>query len=133
MPGLDRPTRRQFVSTAALVAGSALFQRHVLAQPAQVSPVITPGMTKRPVGKQQFGAKIQPFPLSSVRLKKGPFLDALEADRHYLHLLPSDRLLHTFRLNAGIPSSAEPLEDGKSLIASCAVISRVATSCRHAL
>jgi len=82
---------------------------HVLAQPAQVSQVMTPGMTKRPVGKQLFGTKTQPFPLSSVRLKKGPFLDALEADRRYLHLLRSDRLLHTFRLNAGIPSSAEPL------------------------
>jgi DUF1680 family protein len=42
-------------------------------------------------------------------LRKGPFKDALEGDQHYLHQLPSDRLLHTFRLNAGFPSSAQPL------------------------
>ena len=53
--------------------------------------------------------KVEPFRLSQVRLRKGPFLDALEADRRYLHLLPSDRLLHNFRVNAGLPSSAEPL------------------------
>ena len=42
-------------------------------------------------------------------MRKGPFLDAQDADRRYLHLLSSDRLLHTFRLTAGLPSSAEPL------------------------
>lgn len=52
---------------------------------------------------------VEPFPLPQVRLLKGPFLDAQNADRRYLHLLSSDRLLHTFRLTAGLPSSAEPL------------------------
>jgi DUF1680 family protein len=33
----------------------------------------------------------------------------MEADRQYLHSLPPDRLLHTFRITAGIPSSAQPL------------------------
>jgi DUF1680 family protein len=33
----------------------------------------------------------------------------MKADRQYLRSLPPDRLLHTFRINAGIPSSAEPL------------------------
>jgi hypothetical protein len=33
----------------------------------------------------------------------------MEANRRYLMSLPPDRLLHTFRLNAGLPSSAEPL------------------------
>jgi len=33
----------------------------------------------------------------------------MEADRHYLNSLPRDRLLHTFRLNAGLPTSAQPL------------------------
>jgi hypothetical protein len=69
---------------------------------------MTPGMSNKPVSKPKVPGKVEPFPLSHVRLGKGPFLDALEADRRYLHLLPSDRLLHTFRLNAGLPSSAEP-------------------------
>jgi DUF1680 family protein len=47
--------------------------------------------------------------LRQVRLRKGPFQDALEADQRYLHQLPSDRLLHTFRLNAGLSSPAQPL------------------------
>ena len=47
--------------------------------------------------------------MRQVRLRKGPFQDALKADQRYLHLLPSDRLLHTFRLNAGLSSSAQPL------------------------
>jgi DUF1680 family protein len=31
------------------------------------------------------------------------------ADRRYLRSLPPDRLLHTFHINAGISSSAQPL------------------------
>ncbi len=33
----------------------------------------------------------------------------MEADRKYLGSLPPDRLLHTFRISAGIPISAQPL------------------------
>lgn len=55
----------------------------------------------------EFGAL--PFDLECVRLLDGPFKDAMERDRRYLHELDSDRLLHMFRVNAGLPSSAEPL------------------------
>jgi DUF1680 family protein len=51
----------------------------------------------------------QPFPLDSVRLLDGPFKAALERDRQYLLSFDADRLLHTIRLNAGLPSCAEPL------------------------
>ncbi len=37
------------------------------------------------------------------------FNAAAAANRKYLKTLPLDRLLHTFRLEAGLPSSAEPL------------------------
>jgi hypothetical protein len=66
-------------------------------------------MDRRPSSREKIPWKVEPFPLTQVRLRKGPFQDALEADRRYLHLLPSERLLHTFRLNAGLPSSAQPL------------------------
>jgi hypothetical protein len=33
----------------------------------------------------------------------------MEADRQYLRSLPPDRLLHTFRINAGLPSTVQPL------------------------
>ncbi|MHB8899931.1 MAG: beta-L-arabinofuranosidase domain-containing protein, partial [Thermoguttaceae bacterium] len=49
------------------------------------------------------------FDLRQVRLLDGPFLHARELDRRYLLSLDPDRLLHTFRLNAGLPSPAQPL------------------------
>jgi DUF1680 family protein len=53
--------------------------------------------------------KARPFDLKQVRLLDGPFKDAMERDKKYLKELESDRLLHNFRVNAGLPSSAEPL------------------------
>ncbi|MBN1417226.1 MAG: glycoside hydrolase family 127 protein [Planctomycetes bacterium] len=48
------------------------------------------------------------FDLRDVRLLDGPFEHAMELDRDYLLRLDVDRLLHTFRLNAGLPSTAKP-------------------------
>jgi len=59
--------------------------------------------------KEAIDFKAQPFNLKQVHLLDGPFKDAMERDRKYLHELDSDRLLHMFRVNAGLPSSAEPL------------------------
>lgn len=53
--------------------------------------------------------KVQAFPLEEVRLLDGPFKHAMELDEHYLLELDVDRLLHNFRVNAGLPSHAQPL------------------------
>lgn len=53
--------------------------------------------------------KARPFPLTAVRLLPGPFLQAQDANLSYLLRLNTDRLLHNFRINAGFPSSAQPL------------------------
>jgi len=53
--------------------------------------------------------KAKPFNLKQVRLLDGPFKEAMERDARYLKALEPDRLLHNFRVNAGLPSSAEPL------------------------
>ena len=50
-----------------------------------------------------------PFRLDEVRLLDGPFRDAMIRDQEYLLSLDEDRLLHTFRLTAGLPSTAQPL------------------------
>jgi DUF1680 family protein len=50
-----------------------------------------------------------PFRLQDVRLLEGPFRDAMIRDQEYLLGLDQDRLLHTFRLTAGLPSTAQPL------------------------
>ncbi len=54
------------------------------------------------------GPKAVPFPLAEVRLLAGPFKDALERDRTLMLSFDVDRLLHNFRVNAGLPSTAKP-------------------------
>jgi uncharacterized protein len=51
----------------------------------------------------------EPFALSEVRLLDGPFKHAQAMDQFYLLSLDVDQLLHTFRINAGLPSYAQPL------------------------
>ena len=52
--------------------------------------------------------KVQPFPMTQVRLLPGPFQDAADWNRGYMSRLPVDRLVHNFRVNAGLPSAAKP-------------------------
>jgi hypothetical protein len=53
--------------------------------------------------------KAYAFDLRDVRLLDGPFRHAQELDHQYLLSLDPDRLLHNFRINAGLASSAQPL------------------------
>jgi hypothetical protein len=46
------------------------------------------------------------FPLSAVTLLAGPFQANMNRTLSYLTFLDADRMLHTFRLNVGLPSSA---------------------------
>ena len=87
---------------AGLVYGYAVSspadQQAMVGIPATVSKV-----------KPAIDIKAQPFDLEQVRLLDGPFKDAMEFNRRYLHELDADRLLHTFRINAGLMTNAEPL------------------------
>jgi hypothetical protein len=58
--------------------------------------------------RDKIALQAQPFPLSEVRLLDGPFKHAQDLDAQYLLSLDVDRLLHTFRVNAGLPSTARP-------------------------
>ncbi|HVU35732.1 MAG TPA: glycoside hydrolase family 127 protein, partial [Opitutaceae bacterium] len=49
---------------------------------------------------------LAPFPLADVRLLDGPFLEAQQRDEHYLRQLEPDRMLHNFRVNAGLAPKA---------------------------
>src|SRR5437763_3782026 len=97
-------SRRNFISTAAAIAGSALVPRSLFGQDPVVDAVTKDG---KAIGREKVSWKLRPFPMKQVRLEQGPCTAAMEADRKYLHSLPADRLLHTFRINAGIPSSAQ--------------------------
>jgi DUF1680 family protein len=84
--------RRAFLAAAA--ATVPLWRaRRMLVPAADVAPA--------PVAR--------PFDLARVRLLGGPFLDALDVNRRFLMAQDPDRLLHMFRLTAGLPSTAQPL------------------------
>ena len=53
--------------------------------------------------------KVRPFAAGRVQLLDGPFKDAQTWNMAFMKRQSPDRLLHVFRVNAGIPSSAEPL------------------------
>ncbi|MDH7514213.1 MAG: glycoside hydrolase family 127 protein, partial [Clostridiales bacterium] len=52
--------------------------------------------------------KAAPFELADVRLLDGPFLEAMVRGQKFLLNVDIDRLLHAFRLNAGLPSPVKP-------------------------
>jgi len=96
------------MTTVAAAAGSTLLSKTLLASPLQDPVVNTTQKEGKAVSHEKVSWKVRPFPLKQVRLGEGPCKVAMEADRQYLHSLPPDRLLHTFRINAGISSSAQP-------------------------
>ena len=83
---------------AAICLGATIAPADPLAQPNPLVKVAP----KTPL-------RAMAFDLRDVRLLDGPFQRAMELDRKYLLSLEPDRLLHTFRLNAGLPSEAKPL------------------------
>ena len=52
------------------------------------------------------GSQIMPFRMTDVRLLDGPFTQQADFNHDYLASLSTDRLLHSFRLTAGITSNA---------------------------
>ncbi|MFI5127418.1 MAG: beta-L-arabinofuranosidase domain-containing protein [Candidatus Acidiferrales bacterium] len=107
-----KTSRREMLKTAAAAAAAA--------GAASILPARTFGalvsapramnlLSDNSAANEKVPLKVQPFPLAQVRLRGGPFLDAMNANLKYMNLLPPDRLLHMFRLNAGLPSTAEPL------------------------
>ncbi len=80
-----------------------------MAVPAQDPVVNATHKDDKPVSREKVPWQVLPFPMQQVRLGEGPCKTAMEADWQYLRTLPPDRLLHTFRITAGIPTSAQPL------------------------
>jgi uncharacterized protein len=54
--------------------------------------------------------KVMPFPNASVTLNDSWIKQREDLNTEYLKSLDPDRLLHNFRVNAGLPSDAKPLE-----------------------
>ncbi len=67
--------------------------------------------------RQDAPVKVRPFAMTQVRLLPSAFLDAAEWNRGYMSRLAADRLVHNFRLNAGLPSSAAALGGWEEYVA----------------
>jgi uncharacterized protein len=104
-------SRRHFMGSAAALASSTLLSRVSFATPQD--PIVDAKPDRKiggkPVSREKVPWKVVPFPMKHVGLGDGPCKLAMEADRQYLHSLVPDRLVHTFRTNAGLPSTAQPL------------------------
>jgi DUF1680 family protein len=85
--------RRQLLAGASLLVAASAYPQKALASVARLPPV----------------PRARPFPLGRVRLRPGPFLDGALRNRRYVMELELDRLLHMFRVTAGLPSTADPL------------------------
>ena len=85
--------RRTFVGSAAAASLSSRFPLHASRFPVPSGPE----------------PRALPFDLHAVTLGPGPFRDAAEVNRGFLMAQDPDRLLHMFRVTAGLPSTAEPL------------------------
>lgn len=103
-------SRREFVGTAAAACAGApaladarLFQQQSLNKASVAA--------EKQASLEVVQPQAVPFPMKHVRLGAGALRAAADSNARYLKSLPPDRLLHTFRLTAGLPSSAEPLGD----------------------
>ncbi|MBN6149739.1 glycoside hydrolase family 127 protein [Xanthomonas sp. AmX2] len=68
---------------------------------------VAAGLLRFPADAQaSVAGRVRPLPLASVRLRPSMFLDSLQTNRGYLLRLQADRLLHNFRLYAGLEPKA---------------------------
>jgi DUF1680 family protein len=105
---VEKISRRKFVATAAIAGATAALPRHAFAFGKQASSAT---QASRQADREVVALQAVPFAMKDVRLAPSPFTAAAEVNRKYLKTLPPDRLLHTFRLTSGLPSSAQPLGD----------------------
>ncbi|WP_428835692.1 beta-L-arabinofuranosidase domain-containing protein [Sphingomonas rustica] len=64
------------------------------------------GATAVPQDAARPAARLQPFDMADVTLAEGPFLHAQRMTEAYLMRLDPDRMLHNFRVNAGLKPKA---------------------------
>jgi uncharacterized protein len=98
-------SRRDFMQiSGAGVAGAALLPACALDGAAEAIAV-----EALEAARPDFGVSVFQFPLSRVSLLDGPFRANMNRTLSYLSFVDTERMLHTFRLNAGLASSAQAL------------------------
>ena len=83
-----------------------LSRRHLLQVAASATAWIAASARGVVSGGTSVEPSLSPFPLEAVRLRPSPYLTAVESNRAYLLSLEPDRLLHNYRVNAGLAPKA---------------------------
>ena len=97
------PLRTVSLAVSLILAVSAGGQNQQPAAPTPTDALFRAAKVASPLALAD-----APFALSQVRLLAGPFKEAMDRDLKYMLSLDNDRLLHSFRLTAGLPSIAKP-------------------------
>ena len=128
---MKKVSRREFAKSVALApvglaAASSLLAHAQATPPSPAAPKPAPAHEVPPTLRfsvdepEPFAApiefarnpmqpRVREFALGEVSLEAGPLQQAREWNRGYLMRLPNDRLLRNFRVNAGLPTDAQPL------------------------
>ena len=118
-------TRRRILQILGTAAAATTLEARVRDRSALAAPTAAPGapapVAAPPVALHPVALGAQPFSLTAVRLLDGPFKDAQERDGKYLLSLDPDRMLHNFRVNAGLEPRA-PVYGGWESVATWADI-----------
>lgn len=93
---MTHPSRRSFLKSSAAAATLTLLGPSAFTRSLHADAPPDPA------------AKLVPFPLGSVRIAPGIFAQQADINARYLDSLSVDRLLHSFRVTAGISSAATP-------------------------
>lgn len=99
--------RFEYGKRARKLLGKLAWSLVILSISSNANGSLFGGQDSSPVERVVFRA--HPFDLKQVRLLHGPMKDLLERNRKYLLSLSVDRLVHNFRINAGVRSNAVPL------------------------
>jgi len=99
----ETPAQNQPLQTRKPPKSDGEYNRH---PPVQETEPFAEPLT---FARAEMQMRIRPFALNEVTLEQGPLKQARDWNRAYMMRLGNDRLLHNFRLTAGLPSSALPL------------------------
>jgi DUF1680 family protein len=105
-------TRRGFLAASAAAPNLLAQQRTAPGNfDRPLAPETPPFDGPLVFSRNDVARKAEPFPMAQVRLLPGSaYHDAQEWNRGYMSRLTADRLLYTFRVNAGLPAgAAKPL------------------------
>ena len=106
-------TRRQALAVLGVAAGALIAEQALVADgtPPSASPQPEPSIAPQPSGYAPDGTSglSAALPLDTVQLLDSPFRQNQARNTTYLLFLDPERMLRSFRLNYGLPSTAEPL------------------------